>query len=438
MHLMRPLLLVCLLASLAHAATPTVAVLPFKDLSGASKGGSIGEAIRETVTTDLKDVPGLKVIERSNLDRVLAEQNLQAMRSDLDPLSTVKVGKLLGATLIVTGAYQKAAANVRLTARFVDVETGEIKGTAKVDGASVDFLTLQDRVTTELLKSAGIEAKKVQKFAQRTRPKLKSLRPVELYGDAVVEPDDQKKEDMLKLALNEAPDFVYASRDLDELEKRLRKYESAATVAQDKQFRELQDKLARETDPEKKKALHTQMLTGLQMSRRYRRLADECRTQPDEICGFYLVLSENMLKQHDRVLHDGEEFLRKYPSSIYFKSVEGIMQTVINERRKQEEGRAKVAGELAKLNASLKWDLCHVARVYKWNAQGQEALRLFRACLAVGMHPRGEVLREVIFSEIENADWKGARAHIDELSKSGDKDFAAIRQAMEMQIPSDG
>src|SRR5437764_13655737 len=124
----------------ARAGTsPTVAVMPFKDLSG--QKGSIGEAIRETVTTDLKDVPGLRVIERSNIDRILAEQNLQANKSDLDPLSTVKVGKLLGATLIVAGAYQKAGSTVRLTARFVKVETGEVVGTAKVDGSNADFLT---------------------------------------------------------------------------------------------------------------------------------------------------------------------------------------------------------------------------------------------------------------------------------------------------------
>ena len=175
-----------LLPSLAWAGpqAPAVAVMPFKDLSG--QKGSVGEAIRETVTTDLKDVPGLKVIERAFIDKILAEQHLQANKADLDPMTTVKVGKLLGASLIVTGAYQKAGANVRLTARFVKVETGEITGTAKVDGGASDFLVLQDRVTVELLKSAGIVQKQVQKFASRTRPKLKSLKTVELYGDAVV------------------------------------------------------------------------------------------------------------------------------------------------------------------------------------------------------------------------------------------------------------
>jgi TolB-like protein len=57
----RSLLLVALVTSLAHAAAPpTVAVLPFVDLSG--HGRSVGEAIRETVTTDLRAVAGLRVV----------------------------------------------------------------------------------------------------------------------------------------------------------------------------------------------------------------------------------------------------------------------------------------------------------------------------------------------------------------------------------------
>ena len=93
----------------------TVAVMPFKDLSGGK--GQVGEAIRETVTSDLKDT-GLKVVERGNIDKVIAEQNLQAKKNDLGMAESIRVGTLLGATMIVAGAYQKAASQVRVTARF--------------------------------------------------------------------------------------------------------------------------------------------------------------------------------------------------------------------------------------------------------------------------------------------------------------------------------
>ncbi|MGZ3405530.1 MAG: hypothetical protein ACXVAN_03735, partial [Polyangia bacterium] len=63
-----------LVAAAAHAApAPTVAVMPFVDLSG--RGNSVGEAIRETVTSDLRAVPGLRVVERARLDELLGEQS---------------------------------------------------------------------------------------------------------------------------------------------------------------------------------------------------------------------------------------------------------------------------------------------------------------------------------------------------------------------------
>ena len=126
----------------------TIAVMPFKDLSGGK--GHVGEAIRETVTSDLKDA-GLKVVERGNIDKVIAEQNLQAKKNDLGMAESIRVGTLLGATMIVAGAYQRASSQVRLTARFVDVATGEIKGSAKVDGSTADLFKLRWKMENNAL-----------------------------------------------------------------------------------------------------------------------------------------------------------------------------------------------------------------------------------------------------------------------------------------------
>src|SRR5690242_16257997 len=257
-------------------ATPVVAVMPFRDLSGGKN--NVGEAIRETVTTDLKDVPELTVVERGAIDKILAEQHLQSASFEVDPATTVRVGKMLGASLIVTGAYQKAAASVRLTARFVKVETGEVVGTAKVDGSTGDFLQLQDRITVELLRSAGMAKKRVDKFAARSRPKLKSLKAVELYGDAVAEPDDAKKVEMLKLAMNEDPAFEYAARDLDALEKRLKALEKVQRQAEDKKLDEMRKQMLAESDPEKRKNLEGQMAGQLLASRRWLELRKLART----------------------------------------------------------------------------------------------------------------------------------------------------------------
>jgi TolB-like protein len=424
------------------AAAPSVAVMPFKDLSGGKGRGSVGEAIRETVTSDLKDVPGLKVIERGNIDKVLAELSLQANKSDLDATSTVKVGKLLGATLLVAGAYQKQSSSVRLTARFVSVETGEIVGTAKVDGPASDFLFLQDRVTVELLKSAGIEQKHVQSFARRARPKLKSMKIIELYGDAVVETDDAKKQSYLKLALDEDPGFVYASRDLDELEKRMRSYSAAADRAQEQANRELADRLKREQDPSKVYTETLALSTNLFMQRRYRQARAVSRalltlkpppnydTVPDS-ARLQIIKCYELLKDYDGMLAEGEKFMKQSPGSPMFTIVQMEMNAGIERKRQIEDGKKRAADEIAKLDPVYRHDPCRTGPVYKGHEQFPEARRDLEACLRSGSKTAVVdylPLYLLVFTTWELGDFKAASQYLLQLRAKYPDQYRNVRQ----------
>src|SRR5262249_386063 len=129
-------------SSLARAAAPAVAGFPFTGLSGARGAG--GGATRGTVSCDPRGGPGWRAVERAAVDRVGGGEALSAQGGEVDGGATVKVGKLLGASLLVLGAYQRSGESVRLTARFIAVETGEVVGTAKVDGAASGLLALED------------------------------------------------------------------------------------------------------------------------------------------------------------------------------------------------------------------------------------------------------------------------------------------------------
>jgi TolB-like protein len=432
------LLPLLLLGAVAHAA-PTVAVMPFKDLSGGK--GNVGEAIRETVTSDLKDVSGLRVIERGRIDQVLSEQNLQANKAELDAASTVKVGKLLGASMIVTGAYQKAASSVRLTARFVKVETGEIVGTAKVDGATSDFLHLQDKITVELLKSAGIEAKQVQRFTTRTRPKLKSLKPVELYGDAVVESDETKKKQLLIAALNEDPGFVYATRDLDALEQRLREYDKVMKAAEDKAVAELQKQLAQETNPLMACSKFGQLIGGLTARQRWRAVLVQARAvaqkppppapmcDTGEIAEFWVISAEENLFLRDALLRDGEKFIAKHPASTYAPMVKMSMERVIDEKRKVFEGEQEVAAAVNQMEPAARNDVCRVALVYNEHHQVREALRLLDQCLSIkSVITRPVALNLLITLSATSGDYAGARRYLGMLETEDHKAWSDLRQ----------
>ncbi|HEX4456747.1 MAG TPA: hypothetical protein VIA18_02185 [Polyangia bacterium] len=377
---------------------PTVAVMPFKDLSGGR--GQVGEAIRETVTSDLKGVDGLKVVERGDIDKIIAEQNLQGKKNDLGMGESIRVGTLLGATLIVAGSYQKAASQVRLIARFVDVATGEIKGSAKVDGATADFLSLQDRITTELCKSAGMSQKSVQLFAKRTRPKVKSFKAIELYGDAVTQTDDAKKAELLKLSLHEDPQFTYASRDLDALEQRMKKYAAVSDSAQRNETADLARKLANEKDPMQRFMQYNMLAGHLMQQGRWRALIAVSRplvanppkvpnmTMPvDQMAQENIIRGYEQLHDDDGVLREGETYLAKYPASMTISVVRMWMNNAINHKHAVADGVQGAAAALAKLPPAERDDPCKRAQVYADNEQKKDAKRNWIACDAKGGPP---------------------------------------------------
>jgi TolB-like protein len=444
-------LLVLLPAVAAAASAPAVAVMPFKDLSGGK--GSVGEAIRETVTTDLRDVPGMKVIERGNIDKILVEQNLQSRKDDLDPMSTVKVGKLLGATLIVGGAYQKAGSTVRLTARFVKVETGEIVGTAKVDGPQTEFLKLQDRVTGELLKSAGIGQKHVDLFAKRVRPKVKSFKTFELYGDAVIETDDKKKADFLKAALNEDPEFTYALRDLDELEKRLKQYDALNRQETDAQLKSLFDQVKTEKDGAKLFASYSMIFARLSMQRRWHKLVALARhlqknpppksppPYPDtmELVLNMMISAQASLRDWDGVLRDGEKFLASYPGSLQFAGVRAQVDNALEHRRATEEGKAKLAESLKKLSAEERSNPCKVAELEREASQWREARKDYQVCAdkpKASMPPVLAVI-QIAITSLELGDFPAVRKALDKLKTLDATQYKSMA-ALEMTMPTDG
>jgi curli biogenesis system outer membrane secretion channel CsgG len=92
-----------------------IAVLPFVNTSSSTKLDYLELALAKMLVTDLKQSQSLKVVTRDNLDDVLAELKLE--RSALvDPANAQKVGKLLGADLIVAGSIAAVSNALRLDA----------------------------------------------------------------------------------------------------------------------------------------------------------------------------------------------------------------------------------------------------------------------------------------------------------------------------------
>ena len=109
-------------------------------------GSSTG--IMETVTADLKNVPGLSVIGCERVCEV--EKRLTGETSSGASELAIRLGREVGARRVVTGGFQGVGDVMRITARVTDVESGEVVTTVKVDGSRSDLFALQDRVVAEL------------------------------------------------------------------------------------------------------------------------------------------------------------------------------------------------------------------------------------------------------------------------------------------------
>ena len=120
-----------------------VAIISFDNSSGKeSEYGDLGGPLSEMLTTDLSSVKNLKIVDRQALEKLLNEQNLNNSKS-FDQATATKLGKLLGVEIIITGTYFEFFGTLRVDAKFINVETGEIEFSVGVDGAREKLIDLK-------------------------------------------------------------------------------------------------------------------------------------------------------------------------------------------------------------------------------------------------------------------------------------------------------
>lgn len=143
-------------AILAPAPAPknVLAVLPFSNITGEPGDNWIGSGIAETVTADLKSVRGLTVLGRERVFDALRDFG-SVDSGRVDERVSIEVGRQLRANWLISGGYQRLGDAIRITARVVDVQSGSVLRTVKIDGQIGDIFALQDKIVYEL--SQGID-----------------------------------------------------------------------------------------------------------------------------------------------------------------------------------------------------------------------------------------------------------------------------------------
>lgn len=127
------------------------AILAFDNSTGkAPEMGDIGGPLRDMLTSDLSDVENLRLVDRQALDKILEEQKRNNSKA-FDVTTATRIGKLVGAEVIITGTFFEMYGSLRIDAKFIDVETGKIVFAVGVEGSREQFFDLKNRLANKIV-----------------------------------------------------------------------------------------------------------------------------------------------------------------------------------------------------------------------------------------------------------------------------------------------
>ena len=124
--------------------TPSIAVLPFANLSNDPEQAYFAEGLTATVTSDLSRISSLFVIASST-----------AATFGGRVVDIRQIGRDLGVRYVLQGSVQRGGNKVRMTAQLVETGTGAQLWSDRFDGDAMDLFALQDQITGRIANSIG-------------------------------------------------------------------------------------------------------------------------------------------------------------------------------------------------------------------------------------------------------------------------------------------
>ena len=145
---------------------PSIAVLPFQNLSGDPEQEYFADGMVEEIITALSRMRWLFVIARNS-----------SFTYRNRAVDVKQIGRELGVRYILEGSVRKAANRVRITGQLLDVSTGAHLWAERFDGTLEEVFDLQDRVATSVV---GAIAPKLEQ-AEIERAKRKPTESLDAY-----------------------------------------------------------------------------------------------------------------------------------------------------------------------------------------------------------------------------------------------------------------
>ena len=130
----------------AASDQPSIAVLPFVNLSGDPAQDYFGQGVAEDIITALATFPAIRVVSRTSsfvYDK---------------PVKVQQIGQELGVRYVLEGSVRKSADKANVTAQLIDATTGDHVWASRYDEQGADIAAMQEQVADQVYDSvAGLK-----------------------------------------------------------------------------------------------------------------------------------------------------------------------------------------------------------------------------------------------------------------------------------------
>ena len=148
---------------LAHqgiaAPDPSIAVLPFANLSPDPDNEFFADGLMDEVIADLSAVRALRVISRTS-----------AMRFKRTDQSLQTIARELGVRYILEGTVRRAGSSLRVTAQLIDADTDSHLWAEKYSGGAEDVFAIQEEISRKIVEALQVRLTEGEAQALAERP----------------------------------------------------------------------------------------------------------------------------------------------------------------------------------------------------------------------------------------------------------------------------
>ena len=182
---------------------PSIAVLPFANMTGDAKQEYIADGITENIITALSKVPEVFVIARNSVFTYKGK-----------PVKINRVSEELGVQYVLEGSIQQSDSRLRITAQLIDATGGHHLWAERFDRNLNDIFVLQDEVTLDILSALRVEfTHGEQARVQETTNSLEAWSCLVKglgHFESFTKDDNARAQELFERAVQVDPEYSYA------------------------------------------------------------------------------------------------------------------------------------------------------------------------------------------------------------------------------------